>query len=68
MRSFLKRKKDKKEQSVEGSLKGESADEDDDFHDTSDVSGAASFVTPVSYMRSCPGLAKISGFIRLKNA
>ena len=42
MRSFLKRKKDKKDHSREGSLKGDSAnDDDDEFHDSTDVRSAA---------------------------
>lgn len=37
MKTFLKRKKDKGALSVEGSLRGDSADEEDEFHDSADV-------------------------------
>ena len=38
MRTFLKLKKEKGPTSAASSLKGESADEEDEFHDTTDVS------------------------------
>ena len=38
MRTFLKLKKEKAPTSAASSLKGESADEEDEFHDTADVS------------------------------
>ena len=47
MRTFLKLKKEKGPASAGSSLKGESADEEDEFHDTADVGRVYKLTLPL---------------------